>query len=84
MNSYGEFLCKHKNYGLFLKVFFSCTFQKHCKTYPQISSFNLTASTLENVQIPSSELYINSYANILTEPTSGAKIFTSEKFQFHI
>ena len=57
---------------------------KHCKTYPLHFQFQFNSETLENVQITSSKPYINSYAYILTEPTFGPKIITSEKFQFHI
>ena len=38
--------------------------------------FQVNIETLENVQIPSSKLYINSYACRLTEPTFEAEITT--------
>ena len=38
--------------------------------------------TLENVKIPPSKSYINSYACRLTEPTFGAEITTSKKAVF--
>ena len=68
----------------FLKVIFSQPFQKHCKTYPPHFQFQFNSETLENVQIPSYKPYINSYGGRLTEPTFGAGITTSEKFQFHM
>ena len=55
--------------------------QKHCKTTFQ---FEFNIGTLENVQILSFKLYINSYACRITEPTFGAKLATSEKFEFDI
>ena len=39
---------------------------------------------MENVKVPSSKPYVNSYACRLTEPTFEAEITTSENFQFHI
>ena len=58
--------------------------QKYCKTYPTHFQLQFNSGTLENVQIPSSKPYINSYVCILTEPTFGEEITTSEKPQFYI
>ena len=54
LNSCGEFLCKHitneKGCGYqndqLLKVIISCTFQKHCKTYPPHLQFQYNNGTL--------------------------------------
>ena len=65
---------------LILEVICSCTFQKHCKTYPLCFQFHFNGRTLGNVQIPFFKPDINSCECRLTEPTFGAD--TSEKFQF--
>ena len=66
---------------LILKIIYSYTFQKHCKTYPQHFQFQFDSGSLK---IPFSKLYVNSCACKLTEPTFRAQITTSGKFQFHI
>ena len=56
--------------------------QKRYKLYLLLFQFQFNSGTLENVQIPSSKPYINSYACRITEPNFGAEITISEKFQF--
>ena len=59
MNSYGKFLCKHTvnkkdlgyQNGYLLKVIFQCTFQRHCKTYPQHFQLQYKSRSLDNKQI---------------------------------
>ena len=63
---------------------FSCTFQKHCKTYPLHFQFQFNTETLEDVKILFSKPYINFYVCRLTESTFGAGITASAKFQFYI
>ena len=65
------------------KLSFHAHFRNTAKPIANISSFNLAEGLWKKYRfIPLN--FINFYACRLTEPTFGAEITTSEKFQFHI